>query len=184
MKILVAYYGVTKNTELIAKTMYDHIAGEHQVSLMKLDEVTPATLDEYELVFIGSACHHCDLAKPVLDLLTDLSLNPPYKLAGFYCHATYKRDYPDPIAEEMFDEWAAKGIQTIYSVSEEKNIDFKGVFNCMGAPSREIGIFIKNTIIKNEEQWKIYQKEIAKHPSPEDLKDARMFADEVISNSK
>ena len=180
MKILVAYYSQTNNTKLIAKTIYRHLSKEHQVSLKKIKEISPLTMNEYDIVFIGSACHHSNLAKPVLDLLHELPKDPPYKMAGFCCHGTYKRDDPYPQAAEMFDKWAARGIKTFYNVSLEKGIDFKGVFNCMGVPSREIRVFIGNTIILDENEWEIYLKEVEKHPSPEDLEEVKLFADKVV----
>jgi flavodoxin len=181
MKILVAYYSQTNNTRLIAETIYKHLSKEYQVSLKKIKEISPLVMNEYDLVFIGSACHHSTFAKPVLDLLDKLPKDPPYAMAGFYCHSTYKSNDPYPRAAEMFDKWAAKGIETFNEVSLEKGIDFKGVFNCMGAPSLEISRFINSTIIVNEEEWEIYLNEIVKHPSPKDIEDAKMFAEKAVS---
>jgi len=44
----------------------------------------------------------------------------------------------------------------------------------------EISIFINNTIITDEDNWKIYFKEVAKHPSLKDLEKAKVFVEKAV----
>ena len=60
MKVLVAYYSETGNTEKIAGAIYGEVSKEHEVHLKKIKEVTVDTLNDYDLVFLGSACHSTD----------------------------------------------------------------------------------------------------------------------------
>jgi hypothetical protein len=43
----------------------------------------------YDLVFLGSACHDADLARPIKEFLERISVSPTFKLAGFVTHASY-----------------------------------------------------------------------------------------------
>jgi len=184
MKILITYHTETRNTKLLADTLYQHLAKNHQVELKTTTQTPASTLNNYDLVFVGSPCHSSDLATPVIKLLKEMPINPSFKLAGFYCHSTYKRDDAYPDAEAMFDQWAADGIKTFHALSKEKNAELIGVFNCMGAPSPDILTFIHTAIVTNENDWEIYKKEVAKHPTPEDLEDLRRFADQMISSAQ
>ncbi|MHA2167020.1 MAG: flavodoxin family protein, partial [Candidatus Hodarchaeales archaeon] len=88
MKVLITYFTVTKNTETIAKSIYDEVSSQnHEVDLKKIDEVTIETLYSYDLVFVGSACHDADIAKPAKRLLNNFPESPRFKLAGFATHA-------------------------------------------------------------------------------------------------
>jgi hypothetical protein len=64
-----------------------------------------------------------------------------------------KKNDPFPRSEELFDKWAAKSIKTFKHIADSKGIDFIGIFNCVGAPSPEIQVFIKNEIITDENEW-------------------------------
>ena len=184
MKILITYHTETKNTQLLANTLYQHITGNHLVELKTTTQTSPSTLNNYDLVFLGSPCHNSDLATPVKQLLKEMPANPNFKLAGFYCHSTYKRDAPYPEAESMFDQWAADGIKTYQTLSKEKNAKLLGVFNCMGAPSEDIQTFIHTAIVTDENDWEIYKNEVLKHPTSEDLEALRSFADQIISSAE
>jgi flavodoxin len=179
MNILVTYFSLTKNTELIAKTIFDYVSGNHEAEIKKINDVNLSKLNEYDVIFLGSACHDSDVAKPVKLFLESLPDSPRFKLAGFYCHSSLKRDDPFPRSEEVFDRWAAKGIRTFKNISESKGIDFKGVFNCVGAPSPEIQAFIKKEILTGDE-WETFVDEAMKHPDSKDLEDARIFAEKVL----
>jgi len=109
--------------------------------------------------------------------------NSPFSIAGFYTHSCYTRDDKRfKRAEEIFDKWAAKGLRTFERVSREKGIEYKGHFNCMGVPNPGIELFIKNTIIQDEDEWRLYLEEVKKHPSPEDLENAKLFARKALTS--
>jgi len=182
MKILVAFYSETGNTEKIARALYEEISQEHEVHLKKINEVTSDAFRLYDIIFLGSACHSADLAIPVKKILEAIPNSPKSKLAGFFTHATYppKRSQPQ---QTSFNKWAGKCVESFQHVSKEKQIDFKGYFNCQGAPSPPIQEFIKREIITSPDEWKEYIEEVMKHPTPEDLQKAREFVRRVLSQT-
>ena len=65
--------------------------------------------------------------------------------------------------------------------SKEKRIDFKGFYNCQGAPSPPIQEFIKREVMTSKVESEEYFKEVMKHPTMEDLQKARQFARKTLS---
>jgi len=183
MKILVAFYSETGNTEKIARAIYEEASKGHEAHLKKITEVTAESLNDYDLVFLGSACHSTDLAAPVKKILDDLPRSPKFKLAGFFTHATLSPEDKFNRAREQFDRWASRCIVSFEKISKEKQIDFKGYYHCKGVPSPPIKEFIKNEILVSADEWEEYIKEIKKHPSPEDLQNAKKFVQEVLSKT-
>ena len=181
MNVLIVYFSQTGNTAKVARAIYEEaVAQDHEVHLEKTAEITPNTLDAYDLVFLGSACHDTDLAKPVKRVLEQIANSPPFKLAGFVTHATYtpeggKRE------REVYEEWAGRCILSLNRASQEKGIEFLGYFHCQGAPSPPIEAFIHNTIVTDEDEWETYIEEVRKHPNEEDLQRAREFAQQVLA---
>ena len=182
MKVLVAYYSETGNTEKIARAIYEEVSKEHEAHLKKINGIIADTLIDYDLVFLGSACHSSDLAVPVKRILDALPKSPVFKLAGFFTHSTLPPVDRFERAIELFNRWAGKCIVSFEKVSKEKQIDFKGYFNCQGAPSPPIEEFIKRKVLSADE-WEEYIEEVRKHPSPEDLRKAKEFAREVLSKT-
>jgi flavodoxin len=182
-RILVTYYSLSNNTQLLANTLRDYLSTEYDVAVSEIRHQSPSELDDYDLVLIGSPCHDSDLALPVKNFLKELPLNPSFKLAGFYCHATYKRNDSHPRAESMFDEWAAKGLNSFKEISIEKNIDLLGIFNCMGVPSQPIMEFIHREIIPDEKEWSQYRQESLLHPSQDDLDELVEFAERIMKET-
>ena len=90
MKILVAYYSETGNTAKIAGAIHTEVSSHgHKAHLKALGEVTIDALTAYDLVFLGSACHDADLARPVKRMLEQIPSSPTFKMAGFVTHASY-----------------------------------------------------------------------------------------------
>ena len=184
MKVLVAYYSETKNTEKVAKAVYDAVSKKHQTHLKKVAEITADALNNYDLVFVGSACHSMDLALPVKKLLAAVPKSPRFKLAGFFTHSTYTQER----SRKSFDTWASKCVVSFENASKEKQIDFKGCYNCQGAPSPAIQKFIRNKVFESADSvlaraaWKEYIEEALKHPNYEDLRRAKDFAQQVLSD--
>ena len=88
MKVLVVYYSETGNTEKIAKVIYEEASKEHKAHLKKTYEITVDILNNYDVVFLGSACHSADLSTPIKRILDNIPYSPRFKLAGFFTHAT------------------------------------------------------------------------------------------------
>jgi len=175
LKVLVAYYSETGNTEKIARAIYEEVSKDHEAHLKKIKEVTVDTLNDYDLVFLGSACHSTDLAAPVKRMLDAIPHSPRFKLAGFFTHAT---------SSGGFKRWASKCILSFQKTSKEKKINFEGYYNCQGVPSPPIQEFIKREVITSAGEWEEYFEEVRKHPSIEDLQKAKEFAQEVLSRMK
>jgi flavodoxin I len=171
MKVLVAYYSETGNTEKVAKAIYEEVSREHDAHLMRVDEVQVNMLNDYDVVFLGSACHSADLSTPTKRILEGIPHSPKFKLAGFFTHAT---------SSEGFTRWASKCSSSFESASKEKKIDFKGYYNCQGAPSPPVQEFIKKEAVTSTDEYEKYIKEVMKHPTSEDLQKAKKFTREIL----
>ncbi|MHA1212932.1 MAG: hypothetical protein ACTSSH_10770, partial [Candidatus Heimdallarchaeota archaeon] len=74
--------------------------------------------------------------------------------------------------------------KTFNEIKENKQIDFKGYFSCMGIPTPPIEQFIHAEIIPNVDDFKEYAKEIKKHPNDEDIAKAQEFTLEILNKIK
>lgn len=180
MRILIAYFTQSNNTKDIAKSIFEEITAQnHEVDIERIENVKPESLKEYDLVFIGSACHHADVAAPVKALLKGISPSPPFKMAGFVTHATKMAEGRER-NKELYQRWAGKCLKTFTEVSNEKNLEFLGYFHCKGIPNPPIADFIHQEIILDEEEWEEYKEEIKTHPDEKDLLLAKEFVKEVL----
>lgn len=181
MKILVAYYSQTGNTEKIAQVIHETTSENHESSLKKLNKVKIEQLDDYDLVFIGSPCHDSDLAKPALRFLNKLPDSPKCDFAGFYTHSTYLPEGDERI-QKLSEVWSGKCRKTFEEVKKEKNANFKGFFRCQGIPSLPIEQFIHDTIIKDDEEWAVFIEEVKKHPNENDIENAKKFTLDILNS--
>ena len=180
MRILVAHFTQTGNTAQVARAIYDAVSARgHTVDLRETQEVTAESLNGYDLVYLGSACHDSDLAKPVKRLLGEVDESPPFKLAGFVTHATQMPEDGER-ARELHERWAGECVRTFRRVSEEKQIPFLGYFHCQGAPSPPIEAFIHSTIVTDPDEWEAYIAQVRAHPDAEDLEKAGEYARQVL----
>lgn len=182
VKVLVVYYSETGNTEKVARAIAEEVSNGHQVHLKKVSEVTAGSLSNYDLVFLGSACHAADLATPAKGLLDAIPNSPRFKLAGFFTHSTYTSG-GGTNENIMFERWASKCVTSFQEVHREKQIDFKGYYNCQGAPSPPIQDFIRKEIVTAPDEWEEYIKEVMKHPTSGDLQKAKEFARKILEES-
>ncbi len=178
MRVLVVYYSETKNTEKVAKAIYDEVSKEHEAFLKKTDEINAASLNDYDLVFLGSACHSGDLAPPAKTLLRAMPESPKFKLAGFFTHACPTQEY----SSGSFSRWASRCVTSFEEVSKEKKIDFRGYYSCKGAPSPPIQEFMRRAAFGSADTANEYIEDTLKHPNSEDLCKAEEFTREVISS--
>ena len=182
MNALITYFSITRNTEIIAQAIYDELSSNgHKVKLAKLKQINTQDISEYDLIFVGTACHDSDLAKPAIRFLKDLPSDSKFRLAGFVTHAATLPDMSERYAK-MYKEWAAKCETTFQDISESKNIEYLGYFHCMGKPSPPIAQFVRETIIHDETEWQEYIEEAMKHPDENDLVNAQKFAKKITSN--
>jgi flavodoxin len=181
LKILVTYFTQTGNTEKIAKAIHGEMLSQgNEVDLKRITEVTAEGLNGYDLVFLGSACHDTDLAKPVKRILEAITQSPPFRLAGFVTHATYMPEGGER-QQAMHEEWAGRCVISFEQASQEKEIEWCGYFSCQGAPSPPIEAFIRREIVTEDDEWEEYIAEVRKHPDENDMEKARQFARECLS---
>jgi flavodoxin len=183
VKILIAYFSETGNTAKVARAICEEASSQgHEVHLKEIGEITSQGLNAYDLVFLGSACHDADLARPVKQILAGIAPSPRFKLAGFATHASYTPGGSDR-EQKAYERWASKCGLSFSRASREKQIDFLGCFGCQGAPSPPIEAFIHSTIVTDEDEWRAYTEEARKHPNEEDLQNARAFARQALASN-
>jgi flavodoxin I len=108
VKILIAYFSQTGNTAKVARAIYEAVPSkDHEVHLKEIGEITSDGLTAYDLVFLGSACHDSDLAKPVKRVLEGIPSSPSFKLAGFATHAAYTPEGGER-EREVYEAWASR----------------------------------------------------------------------------
>ncbi len=180
MKVLIAFYSETGNTEKIARAIYEEASRDHEAHLKRAEEVTEETLNDYDLVFLGSPSHSTDLATPVKRILNALPNSPNFKLAGFFTHGC-------PSEGDFFDTWASKCSSSFRKASKEKQIDFRGNYHCQGGMSRPVedvmGRYFTEKGVVTADVWNEYIEELRKHPNHEDLQKAKEFARRVLSKN-
>jgi flavodoxin I len=181
VKILVANFSETGNTKKVARAIFEAALEKgHEVHLRTVAEITAAGLDDYDLVFLGSACHSSDLAQPVKRVLEGMAPSPAFKLAGFATHATFASG-GSPREQELYERWASQCFRSFQQASEQKQIVFLGYFSCQGAPNPGIEAFIRSTIITDDAEWERYAEDVRRRPDAGDLRNAREFAEKVLS---
>ena len=113
MKVLIAFFSQTGNTARVARAIQQEaLTRGHEVDLREISQVSARDLDDYDLVFLGSACHDTDLARPVVRLLRRVGGSPPFRLAGFCTHATYMPEGGER-ARELYETWAGNCVRTL-----------------------------------------------------------------------
>jgi flavodoxin len=184
MKVLIAYYSETGNTAQVAQAIGEEMGSQgHEVHLREVGEIAPDTLTAYDLVFLGSACHDADLARPVKQILEQIPTSPTFKLAGFATHASQMPEGGQR-QHELYERWASDCQRSFRHASREKGFDFLGYYGCQGAPSPPIERFIHSTIVTDEDEWAAYVHEARKHPDEDDLRKAKEFAQEAMAQCR
>jgi flavodoxin len=181
MRVLVTCFSLTGNTELIAKGIFDELSDKvAEVELEQISKIDPKSLADFDLVFIGSACHDADLAKPVKDFLKGIPSSLDLKLAGFVTHSTYLSN-GSKRRKELYKRWAGKCEGSLMKLCKKRGIDYLGYFHCQGKPSPEIADFIHRVIVTEEEEWQEYIEEVNRHPDEEDILNVKAFVQDILA---
>ncbi len=179
MKVLVVYYSKTGNTKKIADVIHETASINHEATILPINECSIEDLNNYDLLFIGSACHDATLAKPMREFLESLSNENTFVFAGFYTHSTALPKGSERNIQ-LFNDWAGQCQMFFEKVSIDKKIEFLGDFHCQGKPSFLIEKFIQFKIIKDRKEWPSYKKELRLHPAQSDFLAAADFTKEII----
>jgi flavodoxin len=181
MRILVAYYSETGNTARVAQAIHEEASAQgHEAHLKPVGNIAVGALSAYDLVFLGSACHDADLARPVKEFLEGIPMSPAFKLAGFVTHASYAPEGGDR-EQQAHETWASRCVLSFREAGQAKGLQFLGYFGCQGAPSPPIEQFIHGNIVTDEHGWDEYIRDARTHPDEDDLRRAREFAQEVLA---
>ena len=182
MKVLVTYFSQTGNTQRVAEAIKEEVSSRGFVCSCKdLTKLTPSDLNDYDLVFMGSACHSASLAEPALKLLEGLEPSAGFMLAGFVTHSV---ELPDGSvrARTLFDKWAGNCRRSFEKACENSPVGFLGYFGCQGAPSPPIEEFIHTTIITDPDEWEEYVTSVRSHPDEADIASAKENAASILDS--
>ncbi len=171
MKVLIAYYTQTGNTEQIARTLAAEIHAPHETTIVKNETLGAVSCADFDLVFIGSPCHAGTLSAPVRGLLSELPENPAFHLAGFITHASAAYSTTD--YEQCLDYFS--------SLCKKKGIAYHGCFECQGRLAPQLHDFIKKSKKIGDDEWDRMVADMNGHPDAGDERKARLFAREVIA---
>ncbi|MFW9899068.1 MAG: flavodoxin family protein [Candidatus Thorarchaeota archaeon] len=173
MKILVAYFSTTGNTEKVAKAIKEGIT-EHEVDLLDIKGADPSSLSSYDVAFIGSGLFGFNVSRKLTAFVKKAADLPP-KFVYFYTHeAPQKGAYPD----------CFKSVNTII---EKSNCEVLGMFDCCGEnlveKAEEQRQAMRSRLSpeerkKSEEDWLNLVKG---HPDAQDLENAKIFATSIIN---
>ena len=171
MKVLVAYFSQTGNTEKIAKGIYEEASQAHDAELKKLEDVGAGDVAEYDFIFIGSPLHASNLAEPVKTFLSGIQAGSGQKIAGFITHAATA--YPEQDMERF--------TEPIKTACNEKGMEYKGCFDCQGFLSEALHEMVKTNQNLTDEQWEERVKQMTGHPNEEDVANAKAFAKDMLA---
>lgn len=138
--------------------------------MKKIEDVNAADLTEYDVIFIGSPLHSGELVEPVKSFLGGLETGSAQKLAGFITH--FAPAYPDQ-SMIAFTE-------PIQAACKEKQIEYKGCFNCQGALIESLHEAVQKKLNLSDAQWAKMVEKMTGHPNSEDVADARAFTQKVL----
>jgi flavodoxin len=171
MKVLVAYFSMSGNTEKLAKAIHSEASKDHEAYMKKVDEVEPKWLNKHDILFVGSPTHGGEISAPVKKFMSELPKSPRLKVAAFITHASPdKADY-----EKCFKALEAFG--------KEKGFKLLGCCDCQSRLAPEIQPYVKEARKASDAEFAEMMKSIEKRPNAADLRNARKFAREILSRA-
>jgi flavodoxin I len=167
MKILITYFSQTGNTEKMAKSIYEGCQGQ-DVELKPVKEVDPTSLDNYDLIFLGSGIYASRVNKSLVDLLITAP-KLPSKFVFFNTHAS-KVAYQDGF----------KAVKQNMSESSEIIAEFDCCGDNIGIPEAIRKSMLDRLPEDKRKEAEEHQQWLKGRPNQEDLENAKDFAKSVI----
>ncbi|MBD3226557.1 MAG: hypothetical protein GF329_00050 [Candidatus Lokiarchaeota archaeon] len=161
MKYFVIYFSETGNTEKIANEIYNTLPEDKEIS--HFNELDINSLENYDLIFIGTAVHALSIPKKVKKVMKGFPDNLNSKAAVFVTHGV-----PD-------ENFYINSIKTLKKYCEKKDLEVIGEFHCLGKHAN-LDLIKKLFPDKVEDA-----KKSDKHPDEDDLQNAKKFASEIIN---
>jgi flavodoxin len=171
MKVLVTYFSQSGNTEKIAQAIYEEAALNNEADLKKLEDITPAEVAGYDVVFIGSPLHSGSLAVPVKECLGVIQQSTGQKMAGFITHMAPA--YPD---QDM-----SAFAEPIKAACQKNGIEYVGCFDCQGFLAESMHGAVKKKLGLSDEDWQGMVKQMTGRPNEEDVANAKACAKDVLA---
>ncbi|MDR3542639.1 MAG: flavodoxin family protein [Desulfosporosinus sp.] len=170
MRVLVAYFSQSGNTEKIAKGIWEEASLTNEADLKKFEDVGTEDFAGYDFIFIGSPLHSANLAAPVKEFLTNINAGSSKKIAGFITH--FAPAYPNQDMDQF--------TEPIQAVCKEKKIEYKGCFDCQGALTKSLHDAVQKKLNLSDDAWGNMVKQMTGSPKEEDVAKAKAFAREVL----
>ncbi len=162
MKVLVAYYSETGNTEKVARAIYESV--QEEKTIKKFSEVE--SLAGYDLLFIGFPVQSHSVPVKAMSIFDLLAAGQ--KVALFSTHGSLRGG-----------ELPRQAIEHALALSGKAMI--LGTFGCRGRVSENI---VAALMKKPEHKaWAEEAQSAAKHPDEHDLEDAGDFARQMLSKA-
>ncbi len=171
MKVLVAYFSMSGNTEKLAKAIHSEASKKHESYLKKVDEVEPEWLNKHDVLFVGSPTHAGELSAAVKKFMTELPKSPRFKVAAFITHAS-----PERVEYE-------KCFKAFEAFAKEKSFTLLGCCDCQARLAPEIQPYVKEARKASDAEFAEMMKSLDKRPNAADLQNARKFAREILSKA-
>ena len=172
LKILVAYFSTTGNTEKVAKAIKEGITG-HEVDLLDIKSADPSSLSSYDVAFIGSGLFGFNVSRKLTTFVKKAPELPP-KFVYFYTHEHPQQGaYPD----------CFKSVNTII---EKSNCELVGSFDCCGenlvekAKEQRESMWSRLSPGERKKSEEVWLNSVKGHPDVQDLENAKTFAALIV----
>ncbi len=165
MKVLVAYWTQTGNTEKIAEAIYEEIKEEKEIK--KLKEID--NLEGYDLAFVGFPINAFGPAAPAKKFLEEKAKGK--SIALFITHAA-------PEEMEELQEWLTRCKEP----AAEANLI--GTFDCQGELSEQIANVLKKSDDLKLRSFGEMRDQTLGQPDATRIERARVFAREIMEKFK
>ena len=164
MKVLVAYYSDTGNTQKVADAIYDAV-GESEKEICLAKEAS--NLSDYDLIFCGFPVQSMGLPAKKVDFVKGI---PEGKKVAFF--ATHGSLRGGELAITAF----------FAALSLSKNLKVMGTFGCRGVVKQAI----VDALLKKAEHrgWALEAQSAVGHPDEADLEDAKAFAMTIVTKAR